>query len=94
MHITIFVSTVTNILWDTISICFQTLDVSDRANLLEDSFSLADASYLDFKIPLDLSQYLDKETEYVPWDVASTKFTHLKHLLQSSGNAVNSLKVM
>lgn len=53
----------------------------DRAGLVSDAFSLADAQVLDYRVALDLSQYLPSEKDYVPWDAASTAIdTLLKHL--------------
>lgn len=58
--------------------------ISDRGHLLNDAFSLADASQLDFNVALDLTVYLKNETEYVPWRVAVGKLYELKRLLYYS----------
>lgn len=50
---------------------------ADRAQLLDDAFSLAWAGVLNVTVPLTLSQYLVNETEYLPW---STALTHLRKL--------------
>lgn len=71
----------------------QVLQTSDRANLLDDSFSVADANLLNFTIPLELSKYLNQETEYVPWNIAKTKFFNLRELLQPTENLNNLIKV-
>lgn len=55
--------------------------ISDRAHLLNDAFSLAAASQLDYDTALDLTRYLKDETEYVPWKVAIAKLTELKRRL-------------
>lgn len=44
--------------------------VSDRVQLLNDAFLLAEATQLEYKVALDLTRYLGKETEYTPWSVA------------------------
>lgn len=58
--------------------------ISDRGHLLNDAFSLADASQLDYDVALDLTQYLKNETEYVPWRVAVAKLYDLKRSLYYS----------
>lgn len=55
--------------------------ISDRAHLLNDAFSLADASQLAYDVPLDLTRYLKAETEFVPWKVAIAKLSEMKNLL-------------
>ncbi|XP_017474764.1 PREDICTED: glutamyl aminopeptidase-like [Rhagoletis zephyria] len=55
--------------------------VGDRAGLLNDAFSLADATQLSYDTAFDMTEYLAKETEYVPWSVAASKLTSLKRSL-------------
>ncbi|XP_059219771.1 glutamyl aminopeptidase [Stomoxys calcitrans] len=55
--------------------------VGDRACLLNDAFSLADATQLEYDLALDMTQYLSKEDQYVPWSVAASKLTSLKRSL-------------
>lgn len=43
---------------------------ADRANLIDDAFSLNEAGMLHAVIPLKLSLYLVKERDYVPWETA------------------------
>ncbi|KAJ8936471.1 hypothetical protein NQ314_012334 [Rhamnusium bicolor] len=50
-------------------------NVADRASLIDDAFSLCRAGILNASIPLDLSLYLTKERDYVPW---ATAINHLK----------------
>ena len=42
----------------------------DRANLIDDAFTLCEAGELNATIPLRLSLYLLKERDYVPWATA------------------------
>ena len=46
----------------------NTLEPMDRASLLNDAFALAEAGLIDYRIPLDMTSYLSKETHLVPWD--------------------------
>ncbi|KAJ8985877.1 hypothetical protein NQ317_006251, partial [Molorchus minor] len=48
---------------------------ADRANLISDAFSLCRSGILNASIPLELSLYLAKERDYVPW---ATAIGHLK----------------
>lgn len=53
----------------------------DRAHLLNDAFSLADATQLSFSVPLNLSKFLANERSFVPWRVAATRLKSIKGLL-------------
>lgn len=57
------------------------MSVVDRAHLLNDAFSLADATQLPFSIALDLTKYLANETSFTPWSVASSKLRGVKSKL-------------
>ncbi|EFX80575.1 endoplasmic reticulum aminopeptidase 1-like isoform X2 [Daphnia pulex] len=54
-----------------------TFSPADRAQLIDDAFTLAWAGMLNVTVPLTLSQYLVNETDYLPW---STALTHLRKL--------------
>lgn len=43
---------------------------ADRANLIDDAFTLCEAGELNATIPLELSLYLLNERDYVPWATA------------------------
>ncbi|XP_063244276.1 glutamyl aminopeptidase-like isoform X1 [Bacillus rossius redtenbacheri] len=60
------------------------LDVPDRANLLDDAFRLANSGLLDYGTALDLSRYLRRETEYVPWAAASSNIAFLRSMLSGT----------
>lgn len=61
----------------------QRLSVLDRANLLNDAFSLAEAGELDYKFVLLMCKYLRQEYHSVPWEVASSKLRSIYSLLNS-----------
>lgn len=50
---------------------FEVINVVNRAQLVEDSFSLADADYITYSIPFEILKYLVNETDYIPWASAS-----------------------
>ncbi|XP_067012904.2 endoplasmic reticulum aminopeptidase 1 isoform X2 [Anabrus simplex] len=57
---------------------------ADRASLIDDAFTLCRAGLLDATIPLNLSIYLQKERDYVPWATALEHFqSWSKRLLET-----------
>ena len=57
---------------------------SDRANLIDDAFTLCDAGELNASVPLKLSLYLLNEREYVPWATALNYLHSWKEKLSES----------
>jgi glutamyl aminopeptidase len=55
--------------------------VSDKAHLLEESFSIAQSGELSYEIPLKFTKYLVEEINYVPWSVASSKLLNTLQLI-------------
>ena len=53
----------------------------DRAHLLNDVFSLAEALQVPYDTALTMTTYLKNETHFVPWDVASSKLKSIRNLL-------------
>lgn len=53
----------------------------DRARLLDDGFSLANAGYLPYSIPMEMIKYLKDETHYVPWLSALSKLAYVHSML-------------
>lgn len=53
----------------------------DRAHLLNDVFSLAEALQVPYDTALTMTRYLKNETHFVPWDVASSKLKSIRNLL-------------
>ncbi|XP_066157252.1 glutamyl aminopeptidase-like isoform X3 [Euwallacea fornicatus] len=70
--------------WLTLGNIYTALPVPDRTHLLEESFSIAEAGQLSYRIPLDLSRQLISETEYAPWSVASSKLQAIGTYLSGS----------
>ncbi|KAJ8956778.1 hypothetical protein NQ314_006653 [Rhamnusium bicolor] len=73
--------------WRELSSNFNSLSISDRTHLLEESFSIAEAGQLSYEIPLDLTKNLITEIEYTPWSVASSKLQTILRYLSGSGSA-------
>lgn len=59
----------------------NTLSVLDRAHLLNDAFSLAEALQVPYDTALTMTKYLKAETHFVPWTVASSKLKDIRNLL-------------
>jgi hypothetical protein len=63
---------------------FQVFIPSQRAQILTDSFELSVAGMLDIWLPLNLSRYLVKETDYLPWNTAYKNFVYIDLFMQTS----------
>ncbi|XP_067616952.1 glutamyl aminopeptidase isoform X2 [Eurosta solidaginis] len=62
---------------------------ADRAHLLNDAFSLADAAQLNYSVALNLALYLEKELDYVPWSVANERLSFIRNLLYYTNSYTN-----
>lgn len=45
----------------------ESIPVKSRARIIDDTFTLAQAGKLSYESALNLTFYLTKETEYLPW---------------------------
>jgi len=59
----------------------SSFSAGDRASLLNDAFALADSTQLPYETAFELTRYLNKEADYVPWSVAASRLTSLKRTL-------------
>ncbi|XP_016947727.2 glutamyl aminopeptidase [Drosophila biarmipes] len=59
----------------------SSFSAGDRASLLNDAFALADSTQLPYETAFELTRYLSKEADYVPWSVAASRLTSLKRTL-------------
>lgn len=69
------------------------IGTANRAQLMEDSLTIARAGLLPYAQALDLTTYLAKEQDYVPWHASLTALTYLDNMLYSS-DAYNNWAVM
>ncbi len=60
------------------------IHVLNRAQMIDDSLTLAIDDYIPYSIPLKLMKYLDKEPDILPWLTALSKFEYLYSLYESS----------
>jgi len=55
---------------------------TNRAQLLNDIFDLAESSNLDYNLAMEATRYLKSEREYLPWDTVLLAFSHIDDMLQ------------
>ena len=58
---------------------------TNRAQILNDAFSLARAGRLNYSTALSLTNYLQKEEDYVPWQAALHSLDYLDQMLGRTG---------
>lgn len=63
---------------------FKNISSTNRAQLIDDALYLARAGYLSYKVSLQITTYLSKETDYIPWYAAVRAFDYLDSVLYGS----------
>ncbi|KAL5018116.1 hypothetical protein ScPMuIL_003838 [Solemya velum] len=58
---------------------------ADRAGLIDDAFNLARGGYLNYSVALDITKYLHRDDDHLPWDSARMGITYIQNML--SGGA-------
>ncbi|XP_022081856.1 aminopeptidase Ey-like isoform X2 [Acanthaster planci] len=69
----------------------EVISAADRAMLIDDAFHLATAGRLSITVALNLTRYLTKEREYVPWKVTLEILGYVSRML-SFTSAFGNLK--
>lgn len=67
---------------------FKEIVPTNRAQLIDDAMSLANAGYLNYGIALNVSRYLKHEVEYVPLSAAIKALDFLDSMLYSTADYV------
>lgn len=62
----------------------EVIPIINRAQVISDTLSLAKSGLLDYSTALDLTRYLEKETEFIPWDAALESFTFLHKMISQT----------
>nr|XP_054753932.1 aminopeptidase N-like [Lytechinus pictus] len=57
---------------------------ASRAALIDDVFSLATEGRLNLSVALDLTRYLEREMDYVPWKGAIVTFKYIDRMLRTT----------
>ena len=60
---------------------FNQIHVLNRAQLVDDSLNLALDGYLSYETALNVLNYLNRETDYIPWRAAITNLDKIDYLL-------------
>lgn len=63
---------------------FEEIHILNRAQLIDDSFHLARAALINFNIVFEILNYLEAETDYVPWASMNRANTLLNRWLMGS----------
>lgn len=82
-----------NALIGQLNVSHDDIHVLNRAQLIDDAFALARAGYLDYSVPLNLSKYLEKENDTVPWYSAINSFSYLIERMPRSKDGFENMKV-
>lgn len=54
-----------------------------RAQLLDDAFNFARTDQLSYAVFMNLTRFLYKDNDYIPWAAANTAFTFLDRMFAS-----------
>lgn len=79
--------------WDLLSkaliLNHKEIDLHNRAQIIDDAFSLASMGLIPYRIPLKISQYFYKEMEYAPLKVMKDVYDSLKIKLTDTSTLKN-----
>lgn len=64
------------------------ISVITRAQIMNDALSLAQAGLLDYEIVLNLTRYLERETEYLPWESTLSSLDYISGMMSRSSGFV------
>lgn len=67
-------------------------DSKNRAQMLDDAMNLAAAGHLSYEIALNVTKYLTKETDLIPWKSADSSFKYLNDMFMRTAH-FDKLKV-
>ncbi|XP_065336916.1 aminopeptidase Ey-like [Cloeon dipterum] len=71
---------------------FSQIHVINRAQIIDDSLALARANHLAYSTALDTTNYLDSETEYLPWASAFDALAYINDRLNSEAEPKNQFE--
>jgi aminopeptidase N len=70
------------------------LHVINRAQLMNDALALARAKYVSYPVALDTTNYLEFETEYLPWATAFSSLAYISDRLNIDEGSRNFFEVI
>lgn len=59
--------------------------------MIDDAFNLARGGYLNYSVALDITKYLHRDDDHLPWDSARMGITYIQNML--SGGAFGLWRV-
>lgn len=71
---------------------YQQISLINRAQLLDDSLNIARVNVIPYAVPLELTQYLKIERDYIPWTSALNGLSYLD-LMYTPTAGYNDFKV-
>jgi len=71
----------------------EEIHVLNRAQLIDDSFNLAKAGLLNYKIPMSFTEYLEKENDIIPWFSAMNSLNYVLNRMRRFRNALVDVEV-
>ena len=57
------------------------ISVINRAQVIDDALNLVEAGQLDYETALNLTRYLEHETDYIPWESALTGMEYISSMM-------------
>jgi aminopeptidase N len=60
------------------------ISVINRAQIMDDALNLAQAGLLDYDIALNLTSYLAREDQYLPWESTLSSLLYVQDMLSRS----------
>ncbi|NXF91944.1 AMPN Aminopeptidase, partial [Eubucco bourcierii] len=63
---------------------YQLIPVINRAQIIDDAFNLARASYVNVTLALNTTRFLSRETEYMPWAAALNNLQYFQLMFDRS----------
>lgn len=70
-----------NLVYQQLMSNYTAIPVINRAQMMDDSLNLAKAGLLDYGIALNLTRYLEKEDQFLPWSSALDSLQYVDSML-------------
>ncbi|XP_050466418.1 putative aminopeptidase-2 [Cataglyphis hispanica] len=65
---------------------FESIHVLNRAQIIDDLFNLARATYVDYELVLNASRYLTRETNHLPWKAFFNGLSYVYERFEQRGH--------
>lgn len=71
---------------------FDSIHVLNRAQIIDDLFNLARATYVEYELVLNASRYLIRETNHLPWKAFFNGLSYVYERFEEQNDYQNNLK--